>query len=54
MPLKRFELLREDFHDVDNSRYKLSNEDELFRIRLVVKAIRNECVKTPTNNTIRH
>ena len=51
MLLKRFELLPEYFHVIDNSIYKLSNDDELFKVWLVVKAIRNESIKTPKINT---
>ena len=45
MSLKRFEQLRRFIHVVDNYSYDTSVNDKLFKIRPLINAVRNECVK---------
>ena len=49
MPLKRFEALRRYLHIVDNTTYDPEKGDKLFKIRPLIEAIRNECVKIEPN-----
>ena len=44
MPLKRFEALK-SLHLVDNTTYDAEKDDKLFKIRPLIEAVRNECIK---------
>ena len=46
MSIKHFEKLRRYFHFVDNTTYDEQAHDKLFKIRPVIHAMRNECIKT--------
>ena len=45
MPRKRFELIRRYLHVVDNNDYDELTDDKLFKIRPLIEAVRDECVK---------
>lgn len=45
IPLGRFELLKRSLHVVDNTTYNPDNDDKLFKIRPLIEAVRNECIK---------
>ena len=45
MPLKRFEALKRSLHVVDNTTYDAEKDDKLFKIRPLIEAVRNGCIK---------
>ena len=45
MPLKRFEALKRSLHVFDNTTYDAEKDDKLFKIRPLIEAVRNECIK---------
>ena len=45
MSLKRFEFLRRSLHVVDNNTFNPDDGDKLFKIRPLLEAVRNECIK---------
>ena len=46
MSIKRFEKLRRYLHFVDNTTHDEQASDKSFKIRPVIQAVRNECIKT--------
>ena len=45
MLLKRFESLKRSIHVVDNTIFDKDSDDKLFKIRPLLEAVRNECIK---------
>ena len=45
MPIKRFEQLKRSLHFVDNTTFDATKNDKLFKIRPMIEAIRDKCIK---------
>lgn len=45
MSLKRFEFLKRSLHVVNNNTFNPDDGDKLFKIRPLLEAVRNECIK---------